>query len=206
MIRTFTYGYIPSKLDGTEHKAKFGDFKMPESFSYQQIMPPVLDQGTESTCVCHTLTGMLDVQRNAKDGTMGKCNNFSIHELYGQRSNKPGDGMSLKEALSILRHKGLNGETISNYAMCGSVEMAKRAIIANGPIAIGMMVYNNGTDSYWNEASECLGGHCTMLVGFDSKGFIMRNSWGTSYGRGGYITLPFKAFERYVMECWTITL
>lgn len=204
--KTIAYGYIPSKIDGTEYKADFGGFKIPSSFSYQPLMPPVCDQGTESTCVCHTLTGMLDVQKNSKTGNMNKCNNFSIYELYGQRSNKPKEGMSIKEALSILRHKGLNGEKIDNYAMCDSVITAKQAIISNGPLAIGMMVYNNGSDKYWEKIGTCMGGHCTMLVGYDKDNFIMRNSWGISYGNRGYIKLPFKDFEKYVMECWTITL
>ena len=204
--KTICYGYIPSKLDGTEHQAEFGDFKIPTSFSYQPLMPPVRDQGRESTCVCQTLTGMLDVQRNSKTGIMKKCNDFSISELYNQRSNKPQEGMSIKEALSILRHKGLNGEKIDNYAMCKSLAVAKQAIIANGPLAIGMMVYNNGTDEYWLRKGPCMGGHCTMLVGFDENNFIMRNSWGTSYGDKGYIKLPFSDFEKYVIECWTITL
>lgn len=204
--KTITYGLIPSKLDGTEHKANFGAFKVPDSFSYKEIMPPIRNQGSTPTCVCQTLTGMLDVQRNAKNGVVKVCNNFPIDELYSQRSDKLQDGMSIKEALSILRHKGLKGEKIDNYAMCGSCEIVKQAIIANGPVAIGMLAYDNGTDRYWERKGECMGGHCTMLVGYDKKGFIMRNSWGTSYGNKGYITLPFSDFNEYCIECWTITL
>lgn len=205
-IQNIVCGYIPSQLDGTEYQSDFGDFDIPVEFTYQPLMPPVRDQGTESTCVCQTLTGMLDVQRNAKNDVTNVCNNFSIQELYNQRSNKPQEGMIIKEALSILRHKGLNDEKIANYAMCISVKTAKQAIVANGPLAIGMMVYNNGSDKYWISKGMCVGGHCTMLVGYDENGFIMRNSWGLSYGNEGYITLPYSDFEEYCMECWTITL
>jgi hypothetical protein len=205
-IQNIVCGYIPSQLDGTEYQSDFGDFDIPVEFTYRPLMPPVRDQGTESTCVCQTLTGMLDVQRNAKNDVTNVCNNFSIQELYNQRSNKPQEGMIIKEALSILRHKGLNDEKIANYAMCTSVKTAKQAIVANGPLAIGMMVYNNGSDRYWISKGMCVGGHCTMLVGYDENGFIMRNSWGLSYGNEGYITLPYSDFEEYCMECWTITL
>lgn len=205
-IQNIVCGYIPSQLDGTEYQSDFGDFDIPVEFTYRPLMPPVRDQGTESTCVCQTLTGMLDVQRNAKNDVTNVCNNFSIQELYNQRSNKPQEGMIIKEALSILRHKGLNDEKIANYAMCTSVKTAKQAIVANGPLAIGMMVYNNGSDKYWISKGMCVGGHCTMLVGYDENGFIMRNSWGLSYGNEGYITLPYSDFEEYCMECWTITL
>lgn len=205
-IQNIVWGYIPSQLDGTEYQSDFGDFDIPVEFTYRPLMPPVRDQGTESTCVCQTLTGMLDVQRNAKNDVTNVCNNFSIQELYNQRSNKPQEGMIIKEALSILRHKGLNDEKIANYAMCTSVKAAKQAIVANGPLAIGMMVYNNGSDKYWISKGMCVGGHCTMLVGYDENGFIMRNSWGLSYGNEGYINLPYSDFEEYCMECWTITL
>lgn len=205
-IQNIVCGYIPSQLDGTEYQSDFGDFDIPVEFTYRPLMPPVRDQGTESTCVCQTLTGMLDVQRNAKNDVTNVCNNFSIQELYNQRSNKPQEGMIIKEALSILRHKGLNDEKIANYAMCTSVKTAKQAIVANGPLAIGMMVYNNGSDKYWINKGMCVGGHCTMLVGYDENGFIMRNSWGLSYGNEGYINLPYSDFEEYCMECWTITL
>lgn len=204
--KKIVYGYIRSILDGSEAKANFGDFHIPENFSYQTLMPPIKDQGSESTCVCQTLTGMLDVQRNAKNNIANKSNNFSIYELYDQRSNKPQDGMMIKEALSILRHKGLNDEKIDNYALVTSIESAKQAIVSNGPLAIGMMVYNNGTDKYWINRGTCLGGHCTMLVGYNANGFVMRNSWGISYGDGGYILLPYNDFEKYCLECWTITL
>ena len=59
--KSISYGYIPSKLDGTERQAEFGDFKIPTSFSYQPLMPPVRDQGRESTCVCQTLTGLTNI-------------------------------------------------------------------------------------------------------------------------------------------------
>lgn len=205
-LETIVCGYVPSKLDGTEIKAEFGEFHIPSSFSYQPLMPPVRDQGSESTCVCQTLTGMLDVQRNSKNDVSNKCNNFSIYELYNQRSNKPQNGMMIKEALSILRHKGLNGEKIDNYALVTNSTIAKQAMIANGPLAIGMMVYNNGSDEYWKPKGQCMGGHCTMLVGYNEDGFIMRNSWGLVYGTNGYIKLPFEDFEKYCLECWTITL
>ena len=38
-----------------------------------------------------------------------------------------------------------------------------------------------------------VGGHCVVLVGYDdSKSmFIVRNSWGTSWGQEGYFMMPY---------------
>ena len=46
-------------------------------------------------------------------------------------------------------------------------------------------VYSHVTGSY-------LGGHAILIVGYDDVGkyFIAKNSWGTSWGRGGSSTLP----------------
>jgi len=34
--------------------------------------------------------------------------------------------------------------------------------------------------------STVIGGHAVSLVGYTKKGFIVRNSWGTEWGDGGY--------------------
>jgi len=55
-----------------------------------------------------------------------------------------------------------------------------------------------------NEAA--LGGHAVMAVGFDQKAkrFIVRNSWGISWGMEGYFTMPFKYLEELSGDFWTI--
>ena len=38
---------------------------------------------------------------------------------------------------------------------------------------------------------QCLGGHAVCLAGYEKRGFIMRNSWGTDWGMSGYCILPY---------------
>ena len=84
------YGCIPSKMDGSEHVVDVDmKVKLPDEFDLRNVMPPVRDQGATQTCVCQTLTGVLDFLHNSNVGTDGKCNNFSINTLYNSRSNKP---------------------------------------------------------------------------------------------------------------------
>ena len=40
-----------------------------------------------------------------------------------------------------------------------------------------------------------------IIVGYNKEGFIIRNSWGTSYGNNGYSILKYKDFNK-VIECW----
>lgn len=51
-----------------------------------------------------------------------------------------------------------------------------------------------------------LGGHAVMAVGYDKpKGrFLVRNSWGTGWGMGGYFTMPFEYLETLAGDFWTI--
>ncbi|HTY29087.1 MAG TPA: C1 family peptidase, partial [Mycobacterium sp.] len=39
-----------------------------------------------------------------------------------------------------------------------------------------------------------LGGHAVMAVGYDnaSRMMIVRNSWGTSWGKAGYFMMPYE--------------
>ena len=120
------YGCIQSKLDGTEHVANVDEkLQLPEEFDLRKIMPPVRNQGNTQTCVCQSLTGVLDVLYNEINDQTAVCNNFPISELYNSRSNKPQEGMCFKDALKYLRRKGLKGFKINSYALVPSVDALK---------------------------------------------------------------------------------
>jgi C1A family cysteine protease len=42
-------------------------------------------------------------------------------------------------------------------------------------------------------SEKLLGGHAVLAVGYDdaSQRFLVRNSWGTGWGLGGYFTMPY---------------
>ena len=80
--------------------------------------------------------------------------------------------------------------------------------LANGyPVIIGFNVYTSfmlssvaktGNMLYPNtKREELLGGHAVLLVGYNKtkKVFIARNSWGTTWGDGGYFYMPFEVIS-----------
>ena len=206
--KQYYYGCTPSKLDGSEHTVNIDEkIAIPEEFSWQNVMPPVRNQGETSTCVCQSLTGMLDFLYNNITGISGKCNNFSIQELYDSRARKDVEGMSIKEALHYLRHKGLNDVKINEYAIVGSSELLKRCILMFGPCAGGLPVYSI-TDKvhFWRKRGRMIGGHCITFVGYNAEGFIIRNSWGTQWGNNGHTVIPYDEWEKNCFETWTILL
>jgi C1A family cysteine protease len=48
-----------------------------------------------------------------------------------------------------------------------------------------------------SQGEHLLGGHCAVLVGHSDsrKRYIMRNSWGTQWGLGGYCEMPYEYIE-----------
>lgn len=197
-----------SKLDGTERKiTKNLTNKVPTKYSFQDYMPAVTDQGTTSMCVAHAIAGFLNWVTDMKLKTSRKDNKVDIDEIYSMREDKKHDsGMTIKEALSYVKRHGVKSGSgllkISDYAMVGSEQILKQAILCNGPCLMALPVYDITRDDFWN-GTELEGGHCVAVVGYDEEGFIIRNSWGTSYGSHGYGKLPYSDFNK-VRECWTI--
>jgi hypothetical protein len=50
------------------------------------------------------------------------------------------------------------------------------------------------------------GGHAFAIVGYTDKGFIVHNSWGTKWGRGGFGVLTYSDWRQNAMDCWVAQL
>jgi hypothetical protein len=46
------------------------------------------------------------------------------------------------------------------------------------------------------------GGHAYCLVGYNEVGFLVQNSWGSQWGKGGYATLPYEDWLDSVYDAW----
>jgi C1A family cysteine protease len=55
---------------------------------------------------------------------------------------------------------------------------------------------------------QILGGHAVLAVGYDDteQRFIVRNSWGTSWGKDGYFSLPYAYLTNTHLssDFWTV--
>lgn len=83
------------------------------------------------------------------------------------------------------------------------------------PFVFGFTVYKNflskkvaqtGVVNLPKKSERSIGGHAVMAVGFNQKEkrFLVRNSYGVKWGRGGYFTLPFLYLETLAADFWTI--
>jgi C1A family cysteine protease len=82
------------------------------------------------------------------------------------------------------------------------VTQMKAVLAAGFPFVFGFTVYESfegdevaktGIVPMPESAEATLGGHAVMAVGYDdtSQRFLVRNSWGTDWGMGGYFTIPY---------------
>jgi C1A family cysteine protease len=93
-----------------------------------------------------------------------------------------------------------------------------RGCIASGyPFVFGFTVYQSfegsavaksGQLEMPNFAEKRIGGHAVMAVGYDDakRVFLIRNSWGTDWGKKGYFTMPYAYLTspKLASDFWTI--
>lgn len=224
-MKEIFYGYVPSVLDGTEREITEENYKslpLPLYYSYYNYMSPVLNQGSESTCVPHAISAAYDyynAMKNPDTASRGKFINkgISIHQIYNARTNR-GNGMSYKEALEFCKTNGVISEKsylkkqeeapskLYDYAKVNSLLAVKQCIFVNGPVMIATLVKDLDASNFW-KGSNNYGGHATCLIGYDDAkdAFLLRNSWGTQFGNKGYTWFPYKDFS-CILEAWTIII
>jgi C1A family cysteine protease len=78
----------------------------------------------------------------------------------------------------------------------------KTALALGFPFIFGFSVYESfesetvsrtGIVPMPSPGEKMLGGHAVLAVGYDdtTQRFLVRNSWGTSWGMKGYFTIPY---------------
>lgn len=94
---------------------------------------------------------------------------------------------------------------ILNYFRCYSDEEVKRALMNQGAVVISVPVYESFCGNCpLPAANEKLKGyHAMCVVGWDETGWIIQNSWSTSWGNKGNLHLPY---NYPICEFWGITV
>ena len=107
-----------------------------------------------------------------------------------------------QEPITEAKNDALNRK-VTRYERVNDFNGCVDALTNGYPVVMGFYVYDSfmstnvartGIMPYPNTKREkLLGGHAVLLVGYDKtkKVFIVRNSWGTSWGDKGYFYMPF---------------
>lgn len=74
----------------------------------------------------------------------------------------------------------------------------------------GLSVKSKPKKSWWTippqKAKPSDGGHAFAIVGYNSDGFIIQNSWDTTWGSGGRAILTYEDWLNNAMDCWVAQL
>lgn len=140
----------------------------------------------------------------------GSCNGGRLSAGYLQKT-----GLPLEAAYPYTGADGSCGAAAPGWqagaykiGAWGSVPKKlaeiKTALVKYGPLPIAYMVYEDfmlyksGVYSY--TTGKRLGGHAVLLVGYNDaeKYFIVKNSWDTSWGEGGYFRIAYSEMSNSV--------
>ena len=94
---------------------------------------------------------------------------------------------------------------ISTYYRCNSIDEIKTAVIKHGPVLVSMNTYYGAKivdDVYTYDTYADYGKHCVIIYGWDKRGWLIQNSWGTGYAGDGRFVIPF---DYKFNEAWGIT-
>ena len=100
------------------------------------------------------------------------------------------------------------------YQRVVQTESDLQGCLATGfPFVFGFDVYpyfeseamaKDGVLKMPKKGETSVGGHAVLCVGYNAKYFIVRNSWGNTWGVGGYFYMPYAyMLSKMVSDIWT---
>jgi len=188
-------------------KANIGDYSkyLSPAFIYLNRPNGMLNQGMYISDACDILSNI------------GTCTD----ETFGYSTIDPKTIYTIKpENIPDNAKNEANKYRTSNAVLVTTIDQLKTALYLHGPCIFGVNIYG-WKHAMWvpwdlsNLAYGLKGAHCMAFVGYNEKGFLVRNSWGIDwnkeywinqkiYDSGGYDILPYEDFK-YVNEIWTMT-
>jgi C1A family cysteine protease len=113
----------------------------------------------------------------------------------------------------------LSDRALSYTRLMRDLNQMKGCLASGFPFVFGFTVYQSFESQAVAKTGEMpmplpgediLGGHAVLAVGYDDaqQRFIVRNSWGTGWGRNGYFTMPYAypVTANLADDFWTIRI
>ena len=224
MQRTFFNIYRSKKQDEDVYAdhSLFKIGRIPKVFVWTRHLQEVRIQGRQGTSLAHVGALMMEWKQRKTDKKIIK---MSPQYLYNLREDKESNQMCARELMEIMQKNGCCPEKdlphgilenteesnesaaqnkIPGYGRILTIKALQRAINVYGPCLMVFPVYNFNIHMWkQHEGEERLGGHAFAVVGYNAKGFILRNSWGAHWNGNGHTLYPYKDWGLHE-EAWTI--
>lgn len=224
------FNITPSPRDDRDINADtlFEDnISYPSRLNYSKQLQKIRNQGIQGTSLAQAGACMLE-WINKK--YYGKSDQLSPQFIYNSRTNSDSFVMCGRELMKLLIEVGCSTEKscpygkdeiekqntehaikeareyrIKRYARVKTIHTLKVVLNIFGPCVITFPVFNH-TSYMWKQHMDeyKLGGHAMVIVGYDSKGFILRNSWGKHWEKKGYCIYPYEDWG-YHDEVWCVS-
>jgi hypothetical protein len=132
---------------------------------------------------------------------MGVCS----EELYPYTEGS--SGMLNIEAAKEARSNGIG----AYYRLAPNLSHFHAALNESGVIIASANVHSGWNklkeeEIPYNEEQKVLGGHAFAIVGYNSEGFRVQNSWGKSWADSGKAIWKYEDWVENIMDAWIVTL
>lgn len=183
----------------------------------RQKISPVDNQGNWPACVCYSICSIAEAYFWKRNGF--PCN-FDALELYKRckevDGNPKAQGTQIDIGLECALKSGIFGKFDESSTLKQHIVMInkydyekdedlintiKSILFKYDFITAGFKItsdyYYCSSQSYFIEhyhSHKKCGNHCMTICGWNKKGFIIQNQWGTSFGAKGFCVLSYQAF------------
>ncbi len=220
----FICSAVPSPPDARDyHSETLVRTDAPHTLDLRPDLQGVRNQGQQGSCAAQTAACCKEWQERID---IQVDEHLSPQFVYNCRRNQDTEGMYGRDVMAILTKRGICRERdyrygteapmtadveavarnmrISGYARVHTSQGLKEALARNGPCYISFPCFNFSAHFWRRRVGDAAqGGHAVTVVGYDTNGFMLRNSWGDDWGDGGYTTYPYNEFGAHY-EIWTM--
>jgi hypothetical protein len=228
---------------------------VPDQLVNCDLVPRILDQGTEGACTGFALAAVVNFLLAAR-GVRRAVSPRMLYELARRYDEWPGEdyeGSSARGAMKAWVRHGVCAERSWKASLHGAEHFTQKvsdearatpggafyrvmhrqvrdmhaALAEVGILYVTLMVHAGWEEPGPTKATVRVrrgrstrrltlpvierrgaadSGHAVALVGYTPQGFIVQNSWGRSWGAGGFALLPYEDYMLHATDVWAAQL